>query len=172
MECNAEFVPYKYLAFEADDADIIIVSSAEENYTINPSFFSTPKSRLILDLSVPQNVNPAVGNIQGISLLNVDEISAILDKTISLRQAEIPKAMSIIGTTIDSLMDWHQKQSNSPLLRKIKTQLYELSEIHFTNQFREEKIHKTVSSLAIQLHNQNNKGCQCIHALSTYLHMN
>ena len=127
---------------------------------------------MILDLSVPQNVNPAVENIKGISLLNVDEISVILDKTISLRQAEIPKAMSIINTTIDNLMEWYHKQSNNPLLRKVKTQLYELSEIHFTNQFREEKIHKAVSSLAIQLHNQNNKGCQCINALSTYLHMN
>ena len=171
-ECDAEFVPYKYLALEADAADIIIVSSAAENYTIHSSFFKTCKSRLILDLSVPQNVNPAVGNIQGISLLNVDEISVILDKTISLRQAEIPKAMSVINTTIDDLLEWYHKQSNNPLLRKVKTQLYELSEIHFANQFSEEKIHKAVSSLAIQLHNQNNKGCQCIHALSTYLHMN
>ena len=96
----------------------------------------------------------------------------ILDKTISIRQAEIPKAVSIINATVDSLMEWYRKQSNNPLLRKVKIQLYELSEIHFTNQFREEKIHKAVSSLAIQLHNQNNKGCQCIHALSTYLHMN
>ena len=93
VECNAEFVSYKDLGLEADDADIIIVSSAAENYTIHPSFFTTPKSRLILDLSVPQNVNPAVENIKGITLLNVDEISLILDKTISLRQAEIPKAL-------------------------------------------------------------------------------
>jgi glutamyl-tRNA reductase len=172
IECDAEFVPYKYLALEADAADIIVVSSAAENYTIQPSFFTTSKSRLILDLSVPQNVDPSVGNIAGISLLNVDEISVILDKTISLRQAEIPKAMCIIDATIENLMEWYHKQSNNPLLRTVKTQLYELSEIHFTDQFMEEKIHKAVSSLAIQLQNQNNKGCQCIHALSTYLHMN
>ena len=110
--------------------------------------------------------------VQGISLLNVDEISVILDKTITLRQAEIPKAMAVINITINDLMEWYHKQSNNPLLRRVKTQLYELSEIHFTDQFMEEKIHKAVSSLAIQLQNQNNKGCQCINALSTYLHMN
>ena len=60
----------------------------------------------------------------------------------------------------------------NPLLRIVKTQLYELSEIHLTNQPYEEKIHKAVSSLAVQLHQQNNKGCQCITALSSYLHMN
>jgi glutamyl-tRNA reductase len=171
-ECNGKFVPYNDLANQVDNADIIIVSSAAETYTIHPSFFITSKPRLILDLSIPQNVDPAVENIMGITLLNVDEISATLDKTISLRQAEIPKASYIINATIEKFMEWYHKQSNNPLLRKVKNQLYELSEIHFTNEFSEEKIHKTVSSLAVQLHNQNNKGCQCISALSSYLHMN
>jgi len=172
LECSGEFVPYENLAVEANNADIIIVSSGADTYTIHPSFFTDHKSRLILDLSVPQNVDPAVQNIKGISLLNVDEISVILDKTILLREAEIPKAMSIITNTMDDLMEWYRKQSNNPLLRKVKTQLYELSEIHLINQPYEEKIHKAVSSLAIQLHHQNNKGCQCINALSSYLHMN
>ncbi len=172
QECNATFVPYSNLAFEANNADIVVVSSASENYTVHPSFFTKTKSRLILDLSVPQNVNPAVENIKGITLLNVDEISVILDKTISLRQAEIPQALSIIDATIKEMMVWYRRQTNNPLLRQVKTQLYELSEIHLSSQFNEEKIHKAVSSLAIQLHNQNNKGCQCISALSSYLHMN
>jgi len=171
-ECDGKFVPYKHLAVEANNSDIIIVSSAAETYTIHPSFFTVHKSRLILDLSVPQNVDPAVQNIKGISLLNVDEISVILDKTISLRQAEIPKAMEIIKRTLLDLCTWYRKQAINPLLNIVKTQLYELSEIHLTNQAFEEKIHKAVSSLAIQLHQQNNKGCQCITALSSYLHMN
>jgi glutamyl-tRNA reductase len=171
-ECKGTFVPYNNLAQEAANADVIIVSSASDNYTIVPSFFTTTKSRLILDLSVPQNVDPAVKNLKEIILLNVDEISMILDKTISLRQAEIPKAMAIVKATMLDLCNWYRKQANSPLLRIVKTQLYELSETHFINQPCDEKIHKAVSSLAIQLHQQNNRGCQCISALSSYLHMN
>ena len=154
-------------------ADVIIVSSASEKYIVHPSFFTDGKPRLILDLSVPQNVDPAVKNIEGITLLNVDEISVILDKTIALREAEIPKAMEIIKKTMLDLCNWYRRLAISPLLRIVKTQLYELSETHLPDQQSfEEKIHKTVSSLAIQLHQQNNKGCQCITALSSYLHMN
>ncbi|MEO6288568.1 MAG: glutamyl-tRNA reductase [Ginsengibacter sp.] len=171
-QCDATFLPYKDLAEAANDADIIVVSSTADNYTVHPIFFTTQKSRLILDLSVPQNVDPAVKNLQGIEYLNVDEISEILDKTILLRQAEIPKAMEIIDLTMQNMMDWYRRQANSPLLRKIKSQLLELNEIHFNDGNSEEKIHKTVSSLAIQLHNENNKGCQYISALSLYLHMN
>lgn len=170
--CNASFIQFTSLAKEANAADIIIVSSTADSYTVHPGFFTTKKPRLILDLSVPQNVDPVVKLSKEIELLNVDEISLILDKTISLRQAEVPKALEIIESTMRDMMDWYRKQSNNPLLRKIKVQLHELSENHLNEAYNAEKIHKAVSSLAVQLHNQKNKGCQYISALSSYLHMN
>ncbi len=171
-KCRSTFVSYTNKVKAANEADVIIVSSAAENYTILPSYFTTQKDRLILDLSVPQNVDPAVQKLPGITLMNVDEISVILDKTISLRQAEVPKAIDIINDTMLDLCNWYRKQAINPLLRIIKTQLQELSDIHFAEHPMEEKIHKAVSSLAIQLSEQSNRGCQCITALSSYLHMN
>ena len=172
LQCNATSIPYKNLANASDDADIIIVSSTADNYTVHPEFFKNQKSRLLLDLSVPQNVDPAVKNLKGVTLLNVDEISVILNKTILLRQAEVPKALAIIESTMQDAMEWYRRDSNSPLLRVIKAQLYKLNETHLNDNRSEEKILKTISSLAVQLHNQNNKGCQYINALSSYLHMN
>ena len=167
---NANFIAYTNLASACDEADIIIVSSASETYTVLPSFFKKKKMRLILDLSVPQNVDPGVKEIERITVLNVDEVSSILDETISLRMAEIPKATQIIDDTLGSLEKWHREQFNNPLLRMVKSQLFQLNErYHFENS-SPEKIHKTVSSLAIQLKVKNNKGCQCINALSNYLH--
>lgn len=172
MLYNTAFVPYSSIKSAADEADIIIVSSSSETYTILPDFFTSNKPRLILDLSVPQNVDPAVRLLAGVELMNVDEISAILDKTISIREAEIPAARQVISDTIEEMMAWYRQQSFNPLLRKVKSQLYELSQLNDNDDDRELYIHKTVSSLAVKLRDQNNKGCQCIHALSSYLHMN
>ena len=171
QQYNAKFVPYDTMSEATDEADIIIVSSSSESYTIVPEYFNTHKPRLVLDLSVPQNVDPSIKLIPGIELMNVDEISAILNNTILTREAEVPAAMRIIDSTIDEMVAWYRKQSDNPLLRKVKSQLYELREL---NSFDEDhaSIHKTVSSLALNLREQNNKGCQCIHALSSYLHMN
>lgn len=169
---HGKFIPYEDLANASNDADIIITSSSATSYTIHPHFFLPGKLRLILDLSVPQNVDPAVKQIQGITLLNVDEVSTILDKTISKRKAEIPKALKIINDTLNSLETWHRQQSNNPSLIKVKSQLYKINEIYFKAGSNEEQIHKTVSSLAIQLKHKNNKGCQCINALNSYLQMN
>lgn len=166
---DATFVPYKNLSVSCNDADIIIVNTTSKSYTVSPSFFTDEKSRLILDLSVPQNVDPAIKNISTITLLNVDEVSHKLDKTIALRQAEVPKALEIIDETLNSLEGWHRQQFNNPLLRMVKSQLFQLNETYFTENNNPEKIHKTVSSLALQLKEKNNKGCQCISAINSYL---
>ncbi len=168
---NAAFVSYKNLPASCSNADIIIVSTTSDSYTILPSFFVEGNPQLVLDLSVPQNVDPAVKNLPGVTLLNVDEVSIILDKTISTRRAEVPKALEIINQTLNSLEEWHRQQFNNPSLRIVKTQLYQLNEIYFKDD-NNERIHKTVSSLAIQLKYKNNKGCQCIIALNSYLQMN
>ena len=166
--CNAKFISFENLSEAANDADIMIVSTSAESYTVLPSFFIKEKERLILDLSIPQNVDPAVKNILGIELMNVDEISVILDKTIDKRKAELPQALRIINETIDELKEWYAMQANNPVLRKIKSQLNELAGETTTD--NKEKIHKTVSLLAVQLRTENNKGCQYINALNNYLH--
>ena len=169
---GAEYISYENLPSAANEADVIIVSSAAQNYTILASFFSAGKSHLILDLSVPQNVDPAVKKITGITLLNVDEVSQILDKTIADREAEVPKALTIINETLGSLEDWHRQQFNNPILRTVKSQLFQISETYFSENNSKENIHKVVSALALRLKEKNNKGCQALLALNSYLQMN
>lgn len=171
-EYNGTFIPYESLAEECNNADIIITSSLSTSYTILPSFFTIQKPHLLLDLSVPQNVDPSVKDLPGITLLNVDEVSLILDKTISRRKEEIPKAYKIIDDTLSSLESWHRQQANNPSLVTVKSQLHKLNDAYFHSISNEEKIHKTVSSLAIQLRQKNNRGCQCIGALNSYLQTN
>lgn len=139
-ECNGQFVPYDNLALAVNNADIIIVSTASETYTLYPSLFTERKSHLVLDLSVPKNVDPVLQNLKGISLLNVDEISMILDKTISLRKSEIPKAMSVINATIEDLMEWHRKRLNNYPLHKVEMLPHQRSEVYHINQPIEKRV--------------------------------
>jgi glutamyl-tRNA reductase len=166
---EAGFIPYENVSSACNDSDIIIVSSAAEFYTVPASFFTSNKLRLLLDLSVPQNVDPSVKNIPGITMLNLDEVSAILDKTISVRLAEVPEALKIINKTLEELINWCRNQYNNSFLCKVKTQLYELNEVYFADNSTEEKINETVSSLTMQLKHKTNRGCQCINALNSFL---
>ena len=167
--CMADFISYKDLPSFADDADVIVVSSAAETYTIIPSFFKATKTRLVLDLSIPQNVDPEIRQIEGLELMNVDEISVLLNKTMSLRNAELPKALLIIEDTLQQMQEWCRLHANNKPLRTVKSQLFLLTETECNQKAVIIKIHRTVSTLAVQLRTENNKGCQCIHALYSYL---
>ena len=168
---DAGFVAYKNLESACNEADVIMVSSSCENYIVLPSFFVSEKPRLILDLSSPQNVDPLIKLNERITLMDVDEVSVILNETIFAREAEVPKALKIITETLNELEDWHRQQANSPLIQKVKSQLLQLNEAYQIEEDKE-KIHKTVASLAIQLKHSVNKGCECINALNSYLEKN
>jgi len=168
---DAGFVAYKNLASACDDADVIMVSSSSEEYIVLPSFFVSEKPRLILDLSSPQNVDPVVKLNSQITLMDVDEVSEILNETISAREAEVPEALKIINDTLNELEDWHRQHANSPLIQKVKSQLLEINDA-FEIEEDKEKIHKAIASLAIQLKQSVNKGCECINALNSYLQQN
>ena len=137
--CEGIFIPYDQLAIAVNEADVIIVSTASENYLLFASLFTNTKSHLILDLSVPKNVDPALKNLEGMSILNVDEISMILDNTITLRKSEIPKAMSVIKATIEELLEWYRKRLNNQYQSNVNGRPNNSKEISFSNQSRREK---------------------------------
>ncbi len=168
---DAGFVAYKNLSSACNNADVIMVSSSSEEHIVLPSFFTSEKARLILDLSSPQNVDPAVKLNSQITLMDVDEVSEILNETISAREAEVPKALKIIDNTLNDLEDWHRQHANSPLIQKVKSQLLEINDAYQIEEDKE-KIHKAVATLAIQLKHSASKGCECINALTSYVEKN
>ncbi len=170
-----ESIPYEQLEKAADESDILIVSTTADTYTILPGFFTTQKERLLLDLSVPKSIDPSVSLIEGVSLLDVDQISVILNKTFEMRRAEIPKALSIIENTTGEFVEWHKLFMHRSFLGEVKSKLQELSAAdccgHLPEQ-KNEKIQKAVKTLAVDLRSRTAKGCQYINTLNEYLRTN
>lgn len=167
-------VPYTDLARACNEADILITSTTAGEFTILPDFFSNQKQRLLLDLSVPKCIDPAVCQKEGIVLMDVDQISAILDKTFAKRRAEIPKALAIINETLGEFVEWHKIFSHRHFLSEVKSKLYELSEstsCPASIQLEEKDIiiQKAVKTLAVDLRRHTAKGCQYINTMHEYL---
>lgn len=74
------------------NADIILVASNADRPVILSEHLEN-SCKLIIDLSVPYNVEPGVGDIEGVCLVNVDQLSKVKDETLQMRAAEIPKLM-------------------------------------------------------------------------------
>ncbi|MFT4801311.1 MAG: glutamyl-tRNA reductase [Flavobacteriaceae bacterium] len=129
---------------EVDDADILIVSTGANFHTITQEHIKKGKELLILDLSMPKNVDVSLKNLKGITLINVDELSKITDKTIETRKQEIPIAEGIIEQYKSEFNDWISYRKFVPAVNALKESLQTIQghEIDFhrkkINNFNEE----------------------------------
>lgn len=90
---------YSNLKQHIKSADIIIVATNADYHIIN--FDDVGGTKVILDLSVPQNVDPAIRLQPNIKLIDVDGLSKTKDATLKMRQGEIPKANEIMRIRLD-----------------------------------------------------------------------
>lgn len=117
------YAPYDELQERLNAADIILVATNAEKPTIKKTHFTKKKKRVILDLSIPHNVEESVKTIPGIQVINVDELSQVQDKTLSKRKKEIPKAMAIIDEQMQDFLYWHKMRKHAVVLQAVKKKL-------------------------------------------------
>lgn len=105
------------------ETDILIVSTGASEPTVTKTHLKEGKEILILDLSIPENVDLSVKEIEGVSLVNVDELSKITDKTIAIRKNEIPAAEKIIEKYKGEFNDWISHRKFVPAVNALKESL-------------------------------------------------
>jgi glutamyl-tRNA reductase len=126
-EFNIDYAPFENQQDVLNKADILIVATGADHPIITAAEIEAGRVRMIFDLSVPSNVDPAVARVQGVQLFNIDELSQIVNSSIEARRTEIPLAESIINEHFDEFRQWEwrrekysaQAAGKSELLRKV-----------------------------------------------------
>jgi len=111
------------LTEEIANSDILIVSTGSDTPTVTKEHLSSDKEILILDLSMPENVDTSVSEFENVSLVNVDELSKITLETLSTRQKEVPKAEEIIEVYKEEFNDWLNNRKLVPAINALKESL-------------------------------------------------
>lgn len=168
------------LAEQIQQSDIILVATNAIEPVILQSHVASAGDKLIIDLSVPHNVETAAQLLPNVTLVNVDELSKIKDETLQKRQAEVPKAKAIISKHMNEFVEWHEMRRHVPVLKAVKTKLEEIhncnlytsySAKHSTNPVEKNtiKIQKVINGMAVKMREQNQQGCFYIEAINEYI---
>lgn len=123
----------EHLTDEIAQADILIVSTGSDMPTITKKHITNDKELLILDLSMPENVEKSVNEYEHITLVNVDELSIITSKTLAIRLEEVPKAEEIIEFYKEEFNEWLNHRKLVPAINALKESLESIQkdEINF-----------------------------------------
>ncbi|MBP7555803.1 MAG: glutamyl-tRNA reductase [Chitinophagaceae bacterium] len=170
-ETNSSFAQFSTLQAQTALADIIIVCTHAPSYVIQKDFLSPGKAVVVIDLSIPQNADPAIRDIPGAKLVGIDEVSKCLDANLSVRNLEIPKAKKILQEHLKNFYAWLALYRHVPLINEMKNKLYALGKTECTTPDSQvnQRINKTVGCLAMNLRDKKEQGCQYINAINDFL---
>ncbi|SHI38066.1 glutamyl-tRNA reductase [Flavobacterium terrae] len=125
---------YADLQEEIQKADVLVVATGAQNPTVDKTILNLKKPLLILDLSIPKNVNENVQDIEGVTLVHMDHLSQITDETLENRKKFIPQAEAIIEEISDEFITWTKGRKYAPTIHALKAKLQSIKEIEMAYQ--------------------------------------
>ena len=114
---------YADLQLELQKTDVVVVATGAQNPTIDKAILNLKKSLLILDLSIPKNVNENVKDLEHVTLVHLDDLSQITDETLENRKLHIPAAEEIIEEIKEEFIAWTRGRKFAPTIHALKAKL-------------------------------------------------
>jgi glutamyl-tRNA reductase len=151
---------YENLQEEINNSDIVIVATGAQNPTVYKSIITTEKPLLILDLSIPKNVNDDVKELNNLSLVHMDDLAKITDDTLENRKAFIPEAEAIIDEIMADFNMWLNTLKFVPTIQALKHKLTDLKNSELNTQrkkiadFNEDQAEMITNNIIQKITNQ------------------
>lgn len=102
----------------AADADILISSTNAPEPLITPEKLApVMKGRgerplFVIDLAVPRDADPAINEMEGVFLHDVDSLQQIAAESLEIRNKEVERCESLIESHVDGFVKWLESTHN------------------------------------------------------------
>src|SRR5438874_9633934 len=109
--CGGEAVCFGYCLFEMRDVDVVIAATSSAETLLgrddveNLMKARRNRSLLLIDLSVPRNIDSAVVSLDSVSLYNIDNLEALARAGLRNRERELATCHRIIDAHVQALVE-------------------------------------------------------------------
>ncbi len=125
---NLEVADMENLPEKIAEADLVIVATGSTKPIIRPEHMQAsmekPKFKVMLDLSVPRNIDPKVAALDFVDVANMDMLSDVTDEAYKKREEEVPLVKKIIDDEFNNYKLWLNEQRVVPTIKAL-TQRFE-----------------------------------------------
>jgi glutamyl-tRNA reductase len=132
--CGGRAVPYERLAVELADADVVIASTASPKFILTPELMKTVgRSRrhrplFIIDIAVPRDVDPRVGNMDNVFVYDVDDLLQVAEENLAERTREAALAELIVEEELDAFLSWRRSLQLAPTIVALRQRFGQIAE--------------------------------------------
>ncbi len=120
------------LAKELDTANIVVTCAGAPHWIldfhkVDGAMKNRPNLPLVvIDIALPRNVEPEVGNIRNVFLYNIDDLTEIADLNRKQRESEIHRAEEIVVDEVDKLASWWHDLKIRPIVGALMSRAEEI----------------------------------------------
>jgi glutamyl-tRNA reductase len=75
---------------------------------------------LVIDASVPRNVDPAVGSLEGVELLDMDDLTSHAERALEDRRGEVAEARAIVQQEVDRYRADERARGAAPIVSALR----------------------------------------------------
>ncbi|MGM0587212.1 MAG: glutamyl-tRNA reductase [Bacteroidota bacterium] len=146
---DLEVADYERLAQSIAESDLIIVATGAPDPIIGINDMKPAIERggdkVMLDMSVPRNIDPAVGKLDQVKLANMDMLSDVTNEAYQKREEEVPKVKDITREECDDFKTWMDEQRVVPTIKALTDKFDHIRDEEFEffrNKLNEEDLDK------------------------------
>jgi glutamyl-tRNA reductase len=139
-EFGGQTVPFeefdKFLAF----ADVIICSTGAPTYILNEERTRKALERrrnrptCFIDISVPRNIDPAVGNVPNVFLFDIDDLESVISSNIREREREAERAELIVQSEVMQFQQSLRLMDMGPTIGALRQKLQDVARAEMARQ--------------------------------------
>jgi glutamyl-tRNA reductase len=132
---NLEVADMDRLPQQIADADLVIVATGASEPVIRPEHMrpsmENPKFKVMLDLSVPRNIDPNVARLDFVDVANMDMLGDVTDEAYKKREEEVPLVKKIIEQELSDYQLWMNEQRVVPTIKALTRKFESIREDEF-----------------------------------------
>jgi glutamyl-tRNA reductase len=137
---GGESMMFDELPRALERADILVAATASPHLLLEARELAevmisrAQRPLLLIDLAVPRDVDSSCGELEGVSLYDIDDLQAVVTRNRRVRQAEARKAEGIIEQEIQQFAAWLGSLEVLPTLTALRVHATEIaSQVVFEN---------------------------------------
>jgi glutamyl-tRNA reductase len=98
---NSTALRFEHLSATLEKTDVLISATSAPHFIIKKESFPANRKMYILDLAVPRDVEPEIGNLPGVTLFDIETVEKHIRQNIKFRNEKLHHAEKIIHEEVD-----------------------------------------------------------------------
>lgn len=118
-------IPLSEISATLSAVDVVISAAGATEFLITPGFFehaalsARRRPLVLIDIAVPRDVDPDVGLIDGVRLVDIDALRDVVEDRRERRRTAIPRVESQIAEQVERFALWYHERSAIPPISEL-----------------------------------------------------